>query len=80
MAVRFLTPGIIGRGGIRKPEAEDPVAGNAPVVEHRQRVAFFGREALHRIPIQGSDTRHGGSPLSSRAGLGRSMDAQALLP
>jgi len=56
--LRFLTPGLIGRCGIRKPDAEDTVAGNAPVVAHRQRVARFGREALHRIPIQGSDVRH----------------------
>jgi hypothetical protein len=59
---RFLTPGIIGRCDIRKPDAEDTVAGNAPFVEHRQRFACFGREALHRIPIQGSDARHGFSP------------------
>jgi len=77
---RFLTPGIIGRCGISKPYAEDTVAGNAPVVEYRQRCALFGREALHRIPIQSSDVWHGVYPPSSRAGVGRSMDAQALLP
>jgi hypothetical protein len=61
-ADRFLTPGIIGHCGIRKPEAEDTVAGNAPFIERRQRFALFGREAFHRITIQGSDVRHGVYP------------------
>jgi hypothetical protein len=60
--LRFLTPDIIGRFGISKPDAEDTVAGNSPFVENRQHFALFGREAFHRITIQSSDARHGVYP------------------
>jgi hypothetical protein len=57
-AIVLPRPRRVRRGGVGKPEREDPVARDPPFIEDRQGMAFLGPEALHRVAIEGDDARH----------------------